>query len=36
MQLHALWAVQYTSHIPELDAKLPWGAKSNLLPHLPS
>ena len=32
---HMLWAVQHTSHVSEVNAKLPWGAESNILPHLP-
>ena len=33
--LHAFWAVLHASHVSEVNAKLPWGTKSNLLPHLP-
>ena len=33
--LHALWAVQCTSHVPEVNAELPQGAESDILSHLP-
>ena len=33
--LHALWAVQCASCIPEVNAELPQGAEPNILPHLP-
>ena len=33
--LHVFWAVQCTNHIPAVNAELPWGAESNILPHLP-
>ena len=32
--LHALWAVQCTSHFPAVNAELPWEAESNILHHL--
>ena len=32
---HALWAMQCTSHIPEVNEELPQGAESNILSHLP-
>ena len=32
---HALWAVQCASHISEVNAELPQGAESKILPHLP-
>ena len=35
VQLHAFWAVQCNSYISEVNAKLPQGAESNILPHLP-
>ena len=33
--LHAFWAVQCTSQIPEVNAELLQGTESNILPHLP-
>ena len=33
--LHAFGAVQCTSYVSEVNAKLPQGAESNILPHLP-
>ena len=33
--LHAFWAVQHANHIPEVNAEVPHGAESNILPHLP-
>ena len=33
--LHAFWAVQCTSHVSVANAKLPRGAESNILPHVP-
>ena len=35
MQLHAHWAVQWTGHVSEPDAKLSQQVKPHLLPHLP-
>ena len=32
---HAFWAVQHASHILDVNAELPHGAESNILPHLP-
>ena len=35
VRLHAFWAVQCASHVPEVNAELPQGAESIILPHLP-
>ena len=32
---NTLWDVQCTSHVSGVNAELPWGAESNILPHLP-
>ena len=32
---HAFWIVKHTSHVSEVNAKLPWGAESNIPSHLP-
>ena len=35
VQLHTFSTVHCTSQIPAANAKLPWGAESDILPHLP-